>query len=107
LSTEQLKQFRRLAENAQEYLSEDGSRVINVDGFVTANDAFHEYLFSLCNNPTFFDSYRRLNVNAQMSEALIDSCWLSPEITKEEFKLVYALKVMDLPTVPQISLSQN
>src|SRR5699024_11639785 len=72
LSTEQLKQFRRLAENAQEYLSQDGDTVVNVDGLVTANDAFHEYLLSLCDNPTFFDSYRRLNVNAQMSEALID-----------------------------------
>ena len=107
LSTEQLKQFRRLAENAQEYLSQDGDTVVNVDGFVTANDAFHEYLFSLCDNPTFFDSYRRLNVNAQMSEALIDSCWLSPEITKEHFKLVDAFEDNDLSTVRQIILSHN
>src|SRR5699024_8517055 len=74
---------------------------------LTANDAFHEYLFSLCDNPTFFDSYRRLNVNAQMSEALIDSCWLSPEITKEHFKLVDAFEDNDLSTVRQIILSHN
>lgn len=107
LSAEQLKRFRRLAEQIQEHLSAAGDAVVDVDGFIRSNDAFHEYLFSLCDNPTFFDSYRRLDVSAQMGEALADSCWLAPEITQEHFDLVDALEREDLAAVRQIILSHN
>ena len=107
LSEEQLKHFRRLAEQVQEQVNGGGDEVTNVEEFVKANDAFHEYLFELCDNPTFFDSYRRLNVNAQMCEALSDSCWLAPEIAREHFELVEAFENEDLSTVRQIILSHN
>lgn len=107
LSEEQLKHFRRLAEQVQEQVNGGGDEVTNAEEFVKANDAFHEYLFELCDNPTFFDSYRRLNVNAQMCEALSDSCWLAPEIAREHFELVEAFENEDLSTVRQIILSHN
>lgn len=107
LSEEQLKQFRRLADEAHEYVNSTDATVEDVEGFVRANDAFHEYLFSLCGNPTFFDSYRRLDVNAQMGEALMDSCWLAPEITAEHFELVEAFENHDLAAVRRIVLSHN
>lgn len=107
LTEEQLKQFRRLAEEAHEYLSEDGESFRDAEGFVQSNDAFHEYLFGLCDNPTFFESYRRLNVNAQMAEALKDNHWLAPEITREHFELVEAFEHEDLTAVRRIVLSHN
>ena len=107
LTEEQLKHFRRPAENAKLYLNEAGDAVIDAEGFVKSNDAFHEYLFELSDDPTFFDSYRRLNVNAQMAEALNDESWLAPEITQEHFDLVDAFEKEDLGAVRRIILSHN
>lgn len=107
LSDEQLKHLRRLAEQAEQYLNEEGDVVIDVEGFVKSNDAFHEYLFELSDDPTFFDAYRRLNVNAQMAEALNDDSWLAPEITQEHFELVDAFEKEDLSAVRRIILSHN
>lgn len=107
LTEEQLKQFRRLAEETHTFLGEDGESFEDAEGFVQSNDAFHEYLFALCDNPTFFDSYRRLNVNAQMAEALQDNHWLAPEITREHFELVEAFENEDIETVRRITLSHN
>jgi len=105
LSDEQLKQFRRLAEQAQTHVKDN--EITNSEEFVKANDAFHEYLFELCDNPTFFESYRMLNVNAQMCEALSDSCWLAPEIAQEHFDLVEAFEQEDLTAVRKIIHSHN
>lgn len=107
LTEEQLKQYRRLAEETHEHLGPDGDEVRNAEGFVVANDAFHEYLFGLCDNPTFFESYRRLNVNAQMNEALVDTCWLAPEITTQHFELVDAFEKEDLADIRRIIISHN
>lgn len=107
LTEEQLKHFRRLAENAKQYLNEAGDAVTDSEGFVKSNDAFHEYLFELSDDPTFFDSYRRLNVNAQMAEALSDDSWLAPEITQEHFDLVDAFEKEDLSAVRRIIQSHN
>ena len=107
LTDEQLKHFRRLAETVETHLNADGDAIANVEGFVRANDAFHEYLFGLCDNPTFFESYRRLDVNAQMNEAMVDSCWLAPEIRQEHFDLVEAFEQEDLAAVRRIILSHN
>ena len=107
LTDEQLKHFRRLAEAVEAHLNTDGDAIVDVEGFIGANDAFHEYLFSLCDNPTFFESYRRLDVNAQMNEAMVDSCWLAPEIRQEHFDLVEAFEQEDLAAVRRIILSHN
>lgn len=107
LTDEQLKQFRRLAEETHSYLGDGGDVLADAEAFVRSNDAFHEYLFSLCDNPTFFESYRRLEVNAQMAEALQDSYWLAPEITKEHFELVEAFEKHDIGEVRRIMLSHN
>lgn len=107
LTEEQLKQFRRLAEETHSYLVDDGDSFKDAEGFVRSNDAFHEYLFGICDNPTFFDSYRRLNVTAQMAEALQNNNWLAPEITREHFELVEAFENEDLEAVRRITLSHN
>lgn len=107
LSEEQLKHFRRLAEETHGYLGTGGNILDDAEGFVRSNDAFHEYLFSLCDNPTFFESYRRLDVNAQMAEALQDNYWLAPEITNEHFQLVAAFENEDIAEVRRIVLSHN
>src|SRR5690625_3439051 len=51
LTDEQLKQFRRLAEEAHSYLCQEGDSFKDAEGFVRSNDAFHEYLFGICDNP--------------------------------------------------------
>lgn len=107
LTDEQLKQFRRLAEETRETLGSGGETVRDAEGFVRSNDAFHEYLFEVSDNPTFFDSYRRLNVNAQMSEAMVDNCWISPNIIQEHFDVVEAFENNDLAAVRRIIISHN
>jgi len=107
LTEEQLKQFRRLAEHTGDFVTEEGDVVTDVEGFVRANDTFHEYLFSLCDNPTFFDSYRSLDIYAQMNEALKDHGWLAPQICKEHLELVDAFEKEDLSTIRRIIMSHN
>lgn len=107
MSEEQLKHLRRLAEQAAEYLNATGDAVVDVEGFVKSNDAFHEYLFEISDDPTFFEAYRRLNVNAQMAEALDDDGWLAPEITQEHFEFVDAFEKEDLSAVRRIIQSHN
>ena len=105
LTDEQLLHLRRLAEHVSEVLDRDG--ILNIDEFGTRNEEFHEYLFVVSDNPTFFDSFRRLDVHNQIVSALHDDGWISPEIDREHFAFVEAFENNDLEAAKQIIRDHN
>ncbi|GGE76898.1 benzoate 1,2-dioxygenase electron transfer component BenC [Nesterenkonia cremea] len=105
LSDEQLQQLRRLAEATSELLQDDG--ITDIEKFATRNEEFHEYLFHICDNPTFFESFRRLDVHNQIVEAMRNGAWIAPEIDAEHFALVEAFESKDLEAARRIIREHN
>lgn len=105
LTEEQLLHLRRLAESTSEMLEADG--IVDVEEFAKRNEEFHEYLFVVSDNPTFFDSFRLLNVHNQIVEALRNDDWIAPEIDREHFTLVEAFENNDLAAAKQVIRDHN
>lgn len=105
LSSHQLEQLRRLAESTAEVLGSEG--IVDVEEFAKRNEEFHEYLFVISDNPTFFESFRRLNVHNQIVEALHNGDWIAPEIEREHFAFVEAFENNDLQSAKQIIREHN
>ena len=70
ITDEQVKNLRRLAEATADCVS--GTEVKKPEDFVRYNEEFHEYLFTVSNNPSLLESYRRLDLSDQM-EATFES----------------------------------
>lgn len=99
LSAKQLEQFRRLAESVSEMVQ--GEEVVDVEEFARLNEEFHEYLFVLSDNPTFLESFRRLEVHSQIVEALRNGAWIAPEVEAEHFDIVAAFENNDIEAARQ------
>lgn len=100
LSAEQLAQYRRLAETVSQAIR--GEEIVDVEEFARLNEEFHEYLFVVSDNPTFLESFRRLDVHNQIVEALGDGGWIAPEIDREHFELVGAFDNEDIDTARRV-----
>ncbi|NEK86471.1 FCD domain-containing protein [Blastococcus saxobsidens] len=68
LTAEQLTRLRGAAEGTRPWIR--GGRFVDVDGYVSANTAFHETLVELAANPSLLTAYRRLALPTVMSQAL-------------------------------------
>ncbi|RBY78773.1 GntR family transcriptional regulator [Geodermatophilus sp. TF02-6] len=68
LTAEQLTRLRAAAEGTLPWIR--GGRFIDVEGYVTANAAFHETLVDLAGNSALLVAYRRLALPTVMSKAL-------------------------------------
>lgn len=93
LSEEQLSRFEALA-RATADLVEDGS-VVDAEEFVRTNEEFHEYLFTISGNPTLLDSYRRLDVHAQMAATFEQGTAIFDRVAQDHLDYVAAFKAGD------------
>ncbi|AZT95907.1 benzoate 1,2-dioxygenase electron transfer component BenC [Brevibacterium aurantiacum] len=100
LTDKQLEQFRRLAENVSTKLK--GDEILDAEEFGKLNEEFHEYLFILSDNPAFLESFRRLQVQSQIVEALKNGGWIAPEVDKEHFELVDAFENNDIDAARRV-----
>lgn len=100
LTQKQLEQFRRIAETVSAALAND--EIVDVEEFARLNEEFHEYLFVLSDNPTFLESFRRLDVHNQILEALRNGGWIAPEIDREHFDLVEAFENADIDAARRV-----
>jgi benzoate/toluate 1,2-dioxygenase reductase component len=90
LSEEQLRQFRRLAEATTGSVA--GGNITNPEEFARTNEEFHEYLFMICDNPMLLESYRRLDVHAQMAAALEAGTPIFERVTQDHLDIVDAFE---------------
>ncbi|MUU71505.1 benzoate 1,2-dioxygenase electron transfer component BenC [Pseudarthrobacter sp. GA104] len=90
LSEEQLRQFRRLAEATTR--SVKAGTVQEPEEFARTNEEFHEYLFMVCDNPTLLESYRRLDVHAQMAATFEAGTPIFERVTQDHLDIVDAFE---------------
>ncbi|WP_448851321.1 benzoate 1,2-dioxygenase electron transfer component BenC [Corynebacterium sp. 335C] len=93
LSDAVLEEYRRLATAVNEHL--DGERIVSAEGFVGANDAFHEFLFTRTGNPALLAAYRGLPIADVMHAELSDAEWIHGDIAAEHLAIVDAVAAGD------------
>jgi benzoate/toluate 1,2-dioxygenase reductase subunit len=93
LTHEQLAQFRRLAEATLRSVTE--GTVKNPEEYVRTNEEFHEYLFTISENPMLLDSYRRLNVHAQMAAIFQTGTEIFARVAQDHLDVVDAFERKD------------
>ena len=103
LSAEQLRQFRRLAEATVR--SVEAGTVTEPEEFARTNEEFHEYLFTICDNPMLLESYRRLDVHAQMAATFQSGTRIFERVTQDHLDIVDAFERQDKARVREIMMA--
>ena len=93
LDQARLREFRMLAESANQYI--EGDRFLDPEGFTAANAQFHEYLFRCTGNDSLLQAYRMLEVTQVMNSVLPDARWVSEDIVPEHLEIVTAFEEGD------------
>lgn len=73
-----------------------------VDGYVAANDGFHEQMIALAANPALLDAYRRLNLPGIMTQVLGHRNAESDELVNDHLLLAGAMRERDLGRVQEL-----
>lgn len=105
LSEEQLQQFRRLAEATTS--SVGAGTVRNPEEYVLTNEAFHEYLFVVCNNPMLLELYRRLDIHAQMAATFEEGTEIFERVAQDHLDIVDAFERGDKERARQIIMAHT
>lgn len=100
LTEEQLRQFRRLAEATTSCVG-DGA-VQDAEEYVRSNEEFHEYLFTISGNPTLLESYRRLDVHAQMAATFQQGTEIFARVAQDHLDVVAAFEAGDRERARQV-----
>ena len=90
LTDEQLQQFRRLAEATAACVG-DGT-VTDPEEYVKTNEAFHEYLFTISDNPVLLESYRRLDLSEQMFATFEQGTEIFARVSQDHVDVVQAFE---------------
>lgn len=94
LSAEQLGELRRHMEATLTLVS--GDRFIDLERYVEANAALHEYLVELAENKTLLNSYRGINAEKIMWRTLQESLEASDTWAEEHARIVEAYEAGDV-----------
>ncbi|MCO4257305.1 benzoate 1,2-dioxygenase electron transfer component BenC [Pseudarthrobacter cellobiosi] len=105
LSEEQLQQFRRRAEATTR--SVGAGTVQDPEEYVQTNEALHEYLFLICDNPMLLESYRRLDVHAQMAATFEKGTEIFERVTQDHLDLVEAFERRDKERARQVIMAHT
>ncbi|MFF5020626.1 benzoate 1,2-dioxygenase electron transfer component BenC [Micrococcus luteus] len=103
LTDEQLAQFGRLAENTVTLV--DGSSVVDAEEYVRTNEEFHEYLFMVSGNPTLLESYRRLDIHAQMEATFEKGTEIFSRVAQDHLDVVDAFRAGDRERAREIIMN--
>lgn len=94
LSSEQLINFRQLAEATAPYVS--GRRFTDVPRYIEANHAFHMFTIEACGNAQLIALYRQLAVQDYIVRALTDQIEIVGDIVQQHRDIVAAFELGDL-----------
>ena len=94
LSAEQLAEYRRLADAAAQHVG-DG-RFTDVAAFRETNAEFHLFPIQATGNATMIETYRRLQIQEYMAQALTPSIELPADIAQDHRDIVAAFERGDL-----------
>jgi flavin reductase (DIM6/NTAB) family NADH-FMN oxidoreductase RutF/DNA-binding GntR family transcriptional regulator len=105
LSVEQLARFRELATTAATHV-EDG-RFRDVEGYISANDAFHRFLIDATGIRALAEAYEQLSLPDVMARALSHDMAADPHLVADHFELIDAVEHRDLAAVRRVLTSHN
>lgn len=97
LDADQLAEYRRLAEATAPHVG--ATTFTDVAGFRETNAAFHLFPVEACGNKKMIDTYRELQVQEYMSQALTPSVELAGDIAQDHRDIVDAYERGDLNAV--------
>ena len=100
LSTEQLAEYRRLAEATGQFIK-DG-HFTDPAGFREANSAFHLFPIEATGNEVLLEAYRKLLVQEYMGQVLTPSVDLVGDITQDHINIVDAFESGDFQALRTI-----
>jgi benzoate/toluate 1,2-dioxygenase reductase subunit len=93
LTEEQLAQFRRLGQATVAFV--DAGHVGDPEEYVRTNEEFHEYLFTISGNPALLESYRRLDIHAQMAATFEKGTEIFSRVAQDHLDVVTAFEQGD------------
>jgi len=97
--------FRALADKANSFI--DGECVTDIAGYIEANNAYHEFLFTRSGNDAMLQAYRNLEVASVMDRELEDSGFMHANIADEHHQIIDALEAKDLTQVRALLRAHN
>ncbi|MEV4901064.1 benzoate 1,2-dioxygenase electron transfer component BenC [Citricoccus sp. NPDC055426] len=103
LTDEQLQQFRRLAEATAACVGE--GTVTDPEEYVKTNEAFHEYLFTISDNPVLLESYRRLDLSEQMFATFEQGTEIFTRVAQDHLDVVQAFEDGDGERIREIVMA--
>lgn len=103
LTDEQLQQFRRLAEATAACVGE--GTVTDPEEYVKTNEAFHEYLFTISDNPVLLESYRRLDLSEQMFATFAQGTEIFTRVAQDHLDVVQAFEDGDGERIREIVMA--
>lgn len=103
LTDEQFQQFRRLAEATAACVA-DGT-VTDPEEYVKTNEAFHEYLFTISDNPVLLESYRRLDLSEQMFATFAQGTEIFSRVAQDHLDIVQAFEDEDGERIREIVMA--
>lgn len=105
LTADQLARLRELADAAAAHVQE--GRFRDVDGYITANHAFHRFLVDATGVRALVEAYEQLSVPDVMARALLDDQDADPHLMAEHLEQVDALERRDLAALRRVMVSHN
>jgi benzoate/toluate 1,2-dioxygenase reductase subunit len=94
LSEEQIAEYRRLEEATAQFVG--NGRFTDPAGFREANAAFHLFPIAATGNATMIETYKRLQVQEYMAQALTPSTELAADIAQDHRDMVDAVARGDI-----------
>lgn len=105
LTEEQLDNWGRLADKCDGTV-EDG-KIVDADAFVAANYDFHEYPFTVADNPALLTAYQGLDTPSHMREALDNGGVIFESVARDHHELVELMRAGDLDKVLELVASHT
>lgn len=105
LDQAQLAEFRRLAEQTVAHVR--AGRVTDVDAFVAANIAFHEFPVMVSGIHELAVTYQRLGLSDLMTAVVTGSLEISTSLIEDHRALVDAYERVDLIAVENVAVAHN
>lgn len=100
ITEEQLNNWDRLATEVDATV--EAGTVLDAQEFVRTNFAFHEYLFTVANNPVLLEAYRGLDTQGQMSETIQNGSPIFESVAQDHHDLIAAFRDRDLAKALEI-----
>jgi DNA-binding GntR family transcriptional regulator/flavin reductase (DIM6/NTAB) family NADH-FMN oxidoreductase RutF len=100
VSDDQIAELRRLMEETLPLV--EGERFVDVDHWIEANAAFHEYMVGLAGCETLVTTYRRLGLTAMNARALQPDDRADPVLVEDHCRLVEAYEAGDVEAAREV-----